>query len=114
MRCDAVCALQRVDPEKGTLHMNKTEALTAVLARSALDREFRRGLLIDPQTALKSALGMVIPEGFRIRFVERDADLDALVVLPDFKESGDPDEIDDRDLESVNGGTDDYKWAEEP
>jgi len=94
--------------------MNKEEALSAVLARSAVDLEFRRELLTAPQTALKSALGMVLPAGFRIRFVERDANLDALVVLPDFKGGGDPDEIDDRALEAVNGGAEDYKWAEEP
>lgn len=95
--------------------MNKGEALTTVLARSAVDREFRRDLLIDPQTALKSALGMEFPAAFRIRFIERHADVDALVVLPDFKGTADPDEIDDRALESVSGGgDDDYKWSEEP
>jgi hypothetical protein len=95
--------------------MNKGEALTAVLARSAVDREFRRDLLIDPQAALKSALGMVFPAGFRIRFIERHADVDALVVLPDFKGIVDPDEIDDGALECVSGGgDDDYKWSEEP
>ena len=94
--------------------MNKGEALTTVLARSTVDREFRRNLLIDPQAALKSALGMVFPEAFRIRFIERDADVDALVVLPDFKGADDADEIDDRALESVSGGSEDYKWSEDP
>ena len=57
---------------------------TAVLARSAVDWQFRQHLLVDPRAALQAAFALVLPSDYQVRFVERDAHLDALVVLPDF------------------------------
>lgn len=84
----------------------KEHALNAVLARASSDWDFRQRLLVDPLQALKDAFGLVLPAPFRIRFVERDADLDALIVLPDFQggESLNAGELDPDDLETVNGG----------
>jgi hypothetical protein len=42
-----------------------------------------------------------------MRFVERDADIDALVVLPE--PAATSDELDDADLDSVSGGN---GWTE--
>jgi hypothetical protein len=83
----------------------REHALNAVLARASTDWDFRQQLLNEPVRALKEAFGLVLPAPFRIRFVERDADLDALIVLPDFH-AGDRlnDELDPDDLEVVNGG----------
>ena len=52
-----------------------------------------------------------------MKFIERDCDVDALIVLPDLKETSG--ELSDDALEAVNGGVDgnadefDYTWSEE-
>lgn len=80
-------------------------ALDSVVARAATDRSFRDRLLAEPRAAIYDAFGIRIPDDFRIRFIERHADVDALIVLPDFQI---PDrsaaELSDRDLEQVTGG----------
>jgi hypothetical protein len=77
-------------------------ALEAVLHRSSVDREFRRQLLSDPRQAIQQAYGVTIPSSFRVKFIERDEDVDALVVLPDFS---DPQGVlSDNELETVAGG----------
>jgi hypothetical protein len=81
------------------------DALEKILARASVDREFRAALLIDPRTAILEGLGVRIPSGFQVKFVERDPDVDALIVLPDFER---PDgALGDRDLDSVAGGAPD-------
>ena len=89
-------------------------ALDAVLARAALDLTFRRDLLSDPRNAVHRAFGVTLPADYRVRFIERDRDLDALIVLPDFRSSSD--ELSESDLESVSGGaaTDDLTWEAPP
>jgi hypothetical protein len=69
----------------------RNEALSRVIARATTDPEFRRRLLIDPRPAIQEECGITIPADFRIRFIERGTDVDALIVLPDF-ESGEPPE----------------------
>jgi hypothetical protein len=86
---------------------NQQRALEAILARASKDRAFREQLLRDPRTAIQSAFGMQIPPDFRIKFVERDADVDALIVLPDLREGGDDEEdgaLSEDELETVSGG----------
>jgi hypothetical protein len=86
------------------------QVLRAVLQRSTVDRAFRRKLLTDPRTAIEQAFGVRIPDQYRIRFVERDADVDALIVLPDFSADGTDscdDELSDSELEHVAGGSQD-------
>lgn len=56
-----------------------------VLRRSMVDPDFRRRLLDDPHAAIRDAFGYEIPPNVRIRFVERDPDVDALIVLPDLR-----------------------------
>jgi hypothetical protein len=82
---------------------NKEEqALQAVLERSTVDPDFRRQLLVDPRRAILERFGVSIPSSFNVKFVEKDAGVDALIVLPDFRR---PDgELSDGDLESVSGG----------
>lgn len=89
--------------------LNDTEqrAIAAVLDRAASDREFRQRLLDHPHEAILDACGITIPPSFRIRFIERGPDIDALVVLPDLVEeaalSGGG-ELTDDELEAVTGG----------
>jgi len=83
---------------------DKQQMMNAVLVRAAVDRAFRQRLIADPRSALKESFGLVLPDPFRIRFIERGADLDALVVLPDLKAGSEDGELSEDDLEAVNGG----------
>ena len=88
-------------------------ALDTIVERATVDRAFRQQLLVDPRSAIRDELGLTIPARFRIRFIERGPDLDALVVLPDFK--SDEQELSDDELEAVSGGV--YRhasWSDPP
>jgi hypothetical protein len=76
------------------------KALDRVLARSTTDLDFRRRLLTDPHGALADVLGP-IPPRWRVRFIEKDPDLDALVVLPDVRTS---ETFTEAELDQVAGG----------
>ncbi|HET6763773.1 MAG TPA: NHLP leader peptide family RiPP precursor [Longimicrobiaceae bacterium] len=88
--------------------------LASILERSANDREFRQDLISRPDEAIRSAFGIRIPEGYRIKFVERDPSFDSMVVLPDLVATGDA-ELSLDELEAVAGGTDPvtppYEWS---
>lgn len=86
------------------------QAIEAILRRAAHDREFRSQLVGDPRTAIQAAYGVTIPPTFRVRFVEKGDDLDALIVLPDFQT---PDgALSDDELEHVAGGVhQDASWS---
>ena len=60
------------------------QLLKAVLKRATVNRPFREALLTDPHTAIEQTFGIKIPAHYRVRFVEREAGVDALIVLPDF------------------------------
>jgi hypothetical protein len=81
---------------------NAQQLREAILSRAAWDPAFRAGLLAEPKRTIRNAFGVVIPEGFRIRFVEKGSDLDALVVLPDPNPAGP--ELSESDLDTVHGG----------
>ena len=76
------------------------QVLEAVLTRAAEDADFRRELVADPHRAIRTAFGVTIPESFRIRFIEKEPEVDALVVLPDLRAKA----LSDDDLEIVSGG----------
>jgi len=78
-----------------------------VAARAAHDDVFRRALLADPARALRDTLGITLPPGYRVRFVERPRDVDALVVLPD-RHAGD--ELTEEELDEAAGG--DGTWSD--
>jgi hypothetical protein len=80
------------------------QALEAVLARATTDRVFRAQLLHDPRKAIHDAFGVQIPADFTIKFIERDPDVDALIVLPDLREDSEDGGLSDEELEVVAGG----------
>jgi hypothetical protein len=87
-------------------------ALQAILDRAATDRAFRQRLLVEPRPAILESFGVMIPATFRIKFIERDLDLDALIVLPDMQINGD--ELSDADLERVSGGVEESaEWSDD-
>lgn len=101
-------------------NVQASEAMRAVLKRASVDREFRAQLLTNPRDALARQFGITVPEHYRIRFIERGPDVDALIVLPDCEEGEDADgELSDDSLERVTGGVEDdpgseYTWSDEP
>lgn len=92
---------------------SERRALDSIVARATVDRAFRQQLLVDPRRAIRNELGLTIPSHFRIKFIERGPDLDALVVLPDFREG--VEELTDDELEAVSGGAQHYAaWSDPP
>lgn len=86
-------------------HPAQEQALNAVIARATTDRVFRQQLLTEPRRAILDAFGITIPADFRIKFIEKGGDVDALVVLPDARSEPSTDgPISDADLEVVSGG----------
>ena len=84
--------------------------LEAVSHRASMDGHFRAQLLADPASAIHAAFGVTLPEGFRIRFIEKDPGLDVMVVLPDLRAADE--ELSDDDLEQVAGGTGTLAWSD--
>jgi hypothetical protein len=74
----------------------------AISTRAAVDKAFRSKLLSDPGAAVAEVLGHEPPAGLRIKFVEKDPDLDALIVLPDLASADS--ELSTAELEAVAGG----------
>lgn len=88
-------------PENGKKNKND-DLLREVIERASVDREFRVRLLAEPVSAIRHTFGVILPHNFRIRFMERPAELDALIVLPPVGHG----ELDEDDLEQVAGGAD--------
>lgn len=80
------------------------DALARVTHRAAVDAHYRQRLLTSPREALKEHLGTTIRAGIRVRFMEKPAGLDVLVVLPDLVAGSDALTIED--LHAVAGGAD--------
>lgn len=95
-------------------HSEKEQrAIQAILDRACTDMAFRDRLLKDPREAIFETFGVMIPPNFHIKFIERGAGVDALVVLPDVAES-ESGELSDEDLEAVSGGVEESAaWADD-
>lgn len=78
--------------------------LQQVLDRAATDLSFRGRLLAEPHAAIRDAFGVHIPRSFRIKFVERAPDVDALIVLPNAARASARAVHDEEALENVAGG----------
>ena len=80
----------------------KQRVLQQVMERAAVDREFRQRLLTDPRGAIRAAFGLEVPADLKVKFIEKGADVDTLVVLPDLRRP--EGELTDADLDAVAGG----------
>jgi hypothetical protein len=80
---------------------DQRKALKALLERAATDWPFRLALLQDPARAILEATGTIV--SIRVKFIEKDSDVDLQIVLPDFV-AAEP-ELSADELESVAGGT---------
>lgn len=82
---------------------DRQNVLTTLAARAAQDPAFRKKLLLDPHGAIGEVSDASIPTGLRIKFVEKDTDVDVMIVLPDLVlEDG---ELTEDDIAVVAGGT---------
>jgi hypothetical protein len=92
-------------PDETTYNNDEDVLLNKVLQRSVTDKEFRTRLLTQPESAIEEIIGVPVaslPKPVRVKFVEKDPGLDALVVLPNFV---DPEGVlSDAELEAVAGG----------
>jgi hypothetical protein len=97
-----VSSTSRIAPPVPPSPESDNAVLAAVLSRSETDVAFRKRLIAEPHEAILAEFGVRIPAQLRIRFMERDPDVDALVVLPDLRVP--VEELSDKDLEHVTGG----------
>lgn len=77
--------------------------LAAVVMRAALDPRFRTSLLADPHRAVRESFGVDLPPALRLKFIEKEAGVDLMVVLPDLVDGAG--ELDNRQLDVVFGGS---------
>jgi hypothetical protein len=82
-------------------YKNKNEVIDAILRRSTVDAEFRQDLLVNPITAVQQFFDNKVPDGLRVRFVEKPKDVDAIFVLPDALAQAN---LSEAELETVAGG----------
>lgn len=80
---------------------HRPSLISDILQKAATDPAFRARLLVEPAEAIRDAFGVVVPAGYRMRFIERDADVDALIVLPEAQGV----ELSDDELDDVAGGS---------
>ena len=85
-----------------TMSTAHQEALDQILTRAAVDLDFRNALLANPRKAILDGLGVRIPASFCVKFIERERNVDALIVLPDLQRQDGA--LEDDDLEAVAGG----------
>jgi hypothetical protein len=57
--------------------------LHLVIERSALDAAFRARLLDNPRRAIADAFDIELPPTMQLKFIEKEAGVDLLIVLPD-------------------------------
>jgi hypothetical protein len=88
---------------------SEEEALEAVKARAAVDPEFRQLLLEDPRQAVLDEVGVELPEDLTVKFVEKDAGVDLMAVLPD--PIPEAEELTEDELEAVAGGAEGCWWT---
>lgn len=92
--------------------------LQQILDRAATDMPFRDRLLAEPHAAIGDTFGVQIPGGCRVKFIERDAavEADVLIALPTAtrapaRAEG---ELDEAALETVAGGWGEWDGGSSP
>ena len=76
-----------------------------IVQRSLEDESFSHRLLADPRAALEEELGTRLPEEVRVVALEETADTVYLVLPSRPTEAPRADELSDRELEAVAGGS---------
>ena len=76
------------------------EVYEEVMRAAVTDEEFRAALIAEPTVAIEKLTGEKLPEGFKLKVLEEDADSDMTILLPPMLD----DELTDEDMEQVAGG----------
>lgn len=66
------------------LPKSRDAIIDEVMRRATVDLQFRRRLLSEPNDALADVFGRPVPGHIKIQCIEKDPDVDALIVLPQF------------------------------
>jgi hypothetical protein len=78
--------------------------LELVIQKAIVDPDFRTRLISDPRAAIAIDFGIQLPADFRLKFIEKDPEVDVMVVLPDLVQRRD-DDGSEVELRHVRGGT---------
>jgi hypothetical protein len=89
-------------PRSAEVDQAGRSGLELVMTRAATDPVFRRRLLADPYTVIRETFGVEVPPGLKLRFIEKDPDVELMLVLPDLIDGDDP--LDERLIDAVGGG----------
>ncbi len=90
-------------------NIEEQKVLQDLSTRAAVDKAFRAKVLSDPHAALTEVAGVSVPSTFRVKFIEKDAGIDALIVLPDYIDASS--ELSVEELEAVAGGNAGDCWV---
>ncbi|HUM83043.1 MAG TPA: NHLP leader peptide family RiPP precursor [Lachnospiraceae bacterium] len=71
-----------------------------VMAKAATDSDFRKELLEDSTAAIEKVAGKKLPDGFKVKVIEKDPAYAETFVLPDMITG----ELDENSLDAVAGG----------
>ena len=77
------------------------EVATTVVEKAKTDPAFRASLISDPHAAIQAATSRVVPDSFKMNFVENNG-AHMTIVLPDLKSEAD--ELSEAELAQVAGG----------
>jgi len=80
--------------------MNNKKIIYEAMEKSKTDKAFRKLLLSNPKETIKKASGIELPEDMKIKFIEKDADVSAMFILPDYNNK----KLSDEELEEICGG----------
>jgi hypothetical protein len=89
-------------PHSSDVDEARRSGLELVMTRAATDPVFRRRLLVDPYDVIHETFGVEVPPGLKLRFIEKDPDVELLLVLPDLIDPDAP--LDETQIELVGGG----------
>lgn len=84
------------------LNAEEAELFEKILTHAATDPVFRARLIADPEDAITEEIGFTPPTDYVVRFIEKPAGVDQLVVLPDLIQADA--ELSEEELEAVAGG----------
>jgi hypothetical protein len=85
--------------------IRRAELERKLIQRSLEDEEFRRRLLDDPKGAVEQEIGTRLPQEIKVRVVEESPDTFYLVLPRSSPLGGEGEELSDRELEALAGGT---------
>jgi hypothetical protein len=75
------------------------KTISEISKETAINKDLRKLALENPAQAIKQLTGRDIPEGYKIKIIENEPDVDYTFVLPNFQ----TEELSELELENVSG-----------